>query len=138
MKNPFEGQPKWLSEGRDRTRELVRVRDNHKCQSCRRKWKLGERRFDIHHLRGMCGKKSRGYDRARDLKKLITFCHSCHMKKHAKNTGRKDVLKIDEVLAFRKEGLSFDAIGRIKGVSQNAVWSYLHKHKVDSELDMKL
>src|SRR3989344_3286690 len=39
-----------LLEGRDRLRELVRIRDNHTCQKCGKKWIEGTRRLDIHHL----------------------------------------------------------------------------------------
>lgn len=65
--------------GRDKTREMVRARDNFTCQKCRKKWKKGERRFDIHHLKGLCGKKSQKYDRVSETKNLITLCHKCHM-----------------------------------------------------------
>lgn len=63
--------------GRDRNRELVRLRDNHTCQNCRKKWVSG-RRFDVHHVNGMCGKKSLGYDSIKDCVNLITLCHRCH------------------------------------------------------------
>ena len=64
-----------------RTRELARIRDKHTCQNkeCGKEWKLGERSFDIHHLNGDCGKKSRSYDRLDSLGNLITLCHKCHM-----------------------------------------------------------
>jgi len=65
--------------GRDATRELVRIRDNYTCQSCFKRWEEGKRRFDIHHLNGVCGKKSKNYDRVEDMDGLITFCHNCHM-----------------------------------------------------------
>lgn len=66
-------------DGRERTRELVRIRDNHTCQKCNLKWDENMRRFDVHHLDGICGKKSRGYDSSKDISKLITLCHKCHM-----------------------------------------------------------
>lgn len=65
-------------EGLDYTRERVRMRDKHKCSKCGKRWKYGERRFDIHHLRG-CGQKSKSYDKKSELKNLITLCHSCHL-----------------------------------------------------------
>lgn len=79
--------------GRDRTRNLVRIRDNFTCQDC------GERRtfedvqshnsrlptlkgriksFDVHHLNGLCGKKTRAYDSVKDIDTMITLCHKCH------------------------------------------------------------
>lgn len=70
------------TDGRECTRSKVRQRDNHTCQSCLKKWVWGERRFDVHHLDGVCGKKSRGYDREADIDKLITLCHKCHYNHH--------------------------------------------------------
>lgn len=64
-------------EGRERTRELVRIRDKHTCQNCKKVWTSG-RRFDVHHLNGVCGKKTRSYDSIFDLLGLITLCHKCH------------------------------------------------------------
>jgi len=65
--------------GRDRTRELVRIRDNHTCQKCNTVWIQGTRRFDIHHLNNACGKRSISYDRIGEIPGLITLCHKCHM-----------------------------------------------------------
>lgn len=64
--------------GRDLVRERVRLRDGHTCQICRRVWKEGERRFDIHHIYE-CGLKSRKYDRKTEMDGLITYCHRCHL-----------------------------------------------------------
>lgn len=71
------------SGGRDRYRELVRVRDNHTCQACFKVWEKGQRRFDVHHLDEKMEGKShlRGaseYD-ANNLNKMITLCHKCHL-----------------------------------------------------------
>lgn len=65
-------------EGKDRTREAVRQRDNYTCQDCLKIWGLGERRFDVHHLNGLCGKKSLKYDRISEINGLVTLCHKCH------------------------------------------------------------
>ena len=65
--------------GREYTREMVRIRDNRTCQKCNKKWKEGKRRFDVHHLNELCGKKSRGYDSINDVVGLITLCHKCHL-----------------------------------------------------------
>lgn len=82
-------------QGMDFCREIARIRDNHTCQKkhggCGSKWKLGQRRFDIHHLMGICGKKSRSYDT--NISKLTTLCHKCHLnlkevkKKMSKNSS---------------------------------------------------
>src|SRR3990167_8056696 len=66
-------------EGRDYIREIVRIRDNHTCQKCFKKWEEGKRRFDIHHLNGLCGKKSQSYDCFEEMDGLITLCHKCHL-----------------------------------------------------------
>lgn len=65
--------------GMDRTREIVRIRDHHTCQSCGNVWVYGQRRFDIHHLNGNCGKFSTSYDSVLDIDGLVTLCHKCHM-----------------------------------------------------------
>lgn len=62
--------------GLDYTREIARIRDKHTCQKCGKKWKLGQRRFDIHHLYE-CGEKSHNYDKS--IIDLITICHKCHL-----------------------------------------------------------
>ena len=66
-------------EGFSRTRELIRRRDNQTCQACGKVWSKGTRRFDVHHLRGNCGKRSLSYDKIRDAPFLITLCHRCHL-----------------------------------------------------------
>ena len=86
--NPFwVGKPKWMSCGRDRSRELVRERDGHKCRECGKS--RTNRRLDVHHIHGMCGKKSRKYDPISDMELLITLCHKCHFNRHDHTYGRK-------------------------------------------------
>ena len=65
--------------GRDVTREAIRKRDNYTCKKCGKRWIKGQRRFDIHHLNGLCGKKSQSYDYIEKHKELITYCHKCHL-----------------------------------------------------------
>ena len=69
---------KKVNQGRDYVRDLVRKRDNHTCQDCKKKWVHGKKKFDVHHLNGFCGKKSRGYDSSKDTRYLVTLCHRCH------------------------------------------------------------
>lgn len=77
-------------DGRGWTRFLVRSRDEFTCQDCGEqrppkecgKGKKYAKSHDVHHLNGMCGKKSRGYDSVKDMDKLITLCHSCHFRRH--------------------------------------------------------
>lgn len=78
----LECLPGYLQYGTGRTRELVRVRDQHTCQGCKKVWRKGERRFDIHHLNGLCGKMSMKYDRQENMSGLITLCHKCHYNRH--------------------------------------------------------
>lgn len=75
---------KWRSEGRELTRYKVRERDSFTCQSCGKAWKEGSRHFDVHHLNGLCGTKSRGYDKSAQsvIDTLITLCHKCHFNRH--------------------------------------------------------
>lgn len=76
------GRPDNSFKGRERTREMVRIRDGHTCQDCGKRWQPGSRRFDVHHLNGLCGLKSRKYDRVEDIITLITYCHKCHLGNH--------------------------------------------------------
>ena len=62
---------------RDRIRELVRLRDNHTCQMCGKKWRRGQRRFDVHHIIGDF-QDSRKADRS--FENQITLCHKCHLR----------------------------------------------------------
>ncbi len=93
-------------EGRERNRELVRVRDNHTCQDCgfRLTYKTVQKTnskivglkgkiksLDIHHTKGLCGKKSTGYDKINELKNLVTLCHKCHYNRPVtKNNAKRN------------------------------------------------
>lgn len=79
-------------EGKDRTRQMVRLRDNLTCQTCSKKWVIGTRRFDVHHLGGLCGKKSLRYDKTRDMHLLLTLCHKCHFN-HPLHTLKSKIKK---------------------------------------------
>lgn len=81
------------SGARDRIRELVRIRDNHTCQKCGKKWIVGKRRLDVHHL-DEDNKKTRACDKIEDMDNMITLCHKCHLnlpghKKTMKLASRK-------------------------------------------------
>lgn len=67
--------------GRDFLREKVRVRDNHMCQICLKKWKVGMIRFDVHHLNPEMegGNTSYSLD-VENLDQMITLCHKCHLR----------------------------------------------------------
>ena len=89
-KPPFVPQPLFLREksGREYTRMLVRMRDNFTCQNCgiTRTPEMAKmenkKMFDVHHLYGLCGKKSKNYDKKEDIETLLTLCHKCHFNRH--------------------------------------------------------
>ena len=65
---------------RDSLRELARIRDNHTCQICGKVWREGQRRFDVHHLdENLEGNNGRKCQNNKNLSKMITLCHKCHM-----------------------------------------------------------
>lgn len=95
-------------EGRDRTRMLVRIRDNFTCQDCglirthsyvsehngKLKSLKGKiKNFDVHHTHGMCGKNSKGYDMEKDLSKMVTLCHKCHFNRPEHATKKNPDIK---------------------------------------------
>jgi hypothetical protein len=69
-------------KGRDKIRALVRARDANTCQACGQEGSKGVKSLDVHHLNGLCGKRSRAYDRITDMHILITVCHKCHYNLH--------------------------------------------------------
>jgi len=82
-----KGIAKSINGGRDRHREIIRIRDNHTCQICGKVW-IGGRKFDVHHLD--CDKrKTKQCDNLETEKdNLITLCHKCHLNlpEHKKKT----------------------------------------------------
>lgn len=81
-----DGEVQIKTGGLDFIRELVRMRDNHTCQQCLKKWEVGKRRFDVHHIDPeMEGKgKYKGVikmDKS-NFDKMITYCHKCHFSQH--------------------------------------------------------
>ncbi len=131
---------KEINGGRDLNREKVRIRQNHQCQNCRKKWKIETRRFDIHHLQGLCGKKSRGYDQPESDDKLLVLCHRCHMARHAldnqlSGVSYKTILvgkreRIEKLLTTR----TYDEVGKLLGVSQAAVWQFINRERVSTKI----
>jgi len=66
--------------GRGYLRETVRIRDNYTCQICGKAWKEGQRRLDVHHLdENLEGNVGRKYENNKDMSRMITLCHKCHM-----------------------------------------------------------
>lgn len=91
-------------DGREYVRTLVRIRDNYTCQDCGERRdpetarKEGKRLFDTHHLNGLCGKMSRGYDKIGNMAGLITLCHKCHFNRPEHKTKAKTLTKLNAVL----------------------------------------
>lgn len=130
-------------DGREFVRMRVRIRDNFTCQDCgltrtpesieknnktKDTLKGKIKHLDVHHLNGMCGKKSLDYDKLNEMDGLVTLCHKCHFNRpeHAshiynKNSParieqtKKRLLVATEmrlsVLSLRTGGLSFNEIG---------------------------
>lgn len=123
-------------EGRDYVREIVRKRDNYTCQDCGEKkdrsdQRPGWRAHHVHHLNGLCGKRSRSYDRVADIDGLVTLCHKCHRLKHDKTKYGKRILPKYRFARIRIRwarfrGLPYDKIGKRFGVSGQAVYFYLN------------
>lgn len=74
-------------DGRNFIRELVRMRDEHTCQSCGKMWEKGKRRFDVHHqdpeMEGKSSKRGIIKLDKENLNKMITYCHKCHFAEHS-------------------------------------------------------
>lgn len=118
--------------GRDFTRQKVRIRDKLTCQRCGKKWLPTMRRFDVHHLKGLCGKKSKAYDKSKDMKILITYCHRCHLTLHSvrekmrigqfgRGYSEKFKLRNSHIRLLRKQGLTLQYIADKKGISHERV-----------------
>lgn len=69
-------------QGREKSRSLVRARDNDTCQSCGQVGGGKSKRLDVHHQNGNCGKMTKSYDKVSALHDLITVCHKCHYNLH--------------------------------------------------------
>lgn len=65
-------------EGIDFVREKIRIRDNHTCQKCGKKWEEGQRRFDVHHIDGDKNKTHKYDNLVIEALNMITLCHKCH------------------------------------------------------------
>lgn len=133
----------WQKEGRERVRFYVRKRDKFTCQDCgavrtpeevaeyNKTHKPHMKNHDVHHLEGLCGKKSKGYDKVEDMHLLITLCHKCHMSKHASRNPHRWVLKGKEaeMRELIRQGMNQRQVADVYGVTAAAVSNYLRKNK---------
>ncbi len=124
----YSDYPKFNTKatGMDQPRERVRMRDNWTCQKCEKVWNPPMRRFDCHHLNGLCGKLSRAYDN--NLEGMITLCHKCHGQEHAYKEGcKKGKATTEEISRIRDLfgcGMSRDKIAKEVGFSYVTVRKY--------------
>lgn len=101
IKTPDNRYPKYLTllikdmAGIDRTRAIVRYRDNYQCQDCgairtpEMSKEQAKKQFDVHHLNGLCGKMSKSYDKVDSIDGLITLCHRCHFNRPEHKSNKK-------------------------------------------------
>ena len=123
------------NKGREYTRFKVRERDGFRCQNCGKKWKKGQRQFDVHHLNGLCGKLSRAYDKLSTINTLVTLCHQCHCKTHTfkKNVARRPNVDIAIVRKLLDSGLSQGKVAECVGASQALVSKLINKTVIEPE-----
>ena len=88
-------------EGRNYLREIVRIRDNHTCQKCGRKWREGTRRFDVHRISLDDNGK---YYSIKSIDEWITYCHRCHLnlEPHRKKISEGNYKALEELKMARQ------------------------------------
>lgn len=131
------GVPKWKRQGRERVRGFVRLRDKYTCQDCG-KVLLPEnvppkgKSLDVHHLNGLCGKKSRGYDKKEDMHILVTLCHKCHYnrpehtsKKLSKERAQRNI----DIAAVFASGVNPIKIAREKNLTPSYIYRIVREQK---------
>jgi 5-methylcytosine-specific restriction endonuclease McrA len=124
---------------RDRIRELVRIRDNHTCQICKKVWVKGQRRFDVHHEDESREGMDRDYRKLRlsgysivkedrtILDRMTTLCHKCHLnldhlRKKMSRAGHESNQKLlsprrrekrnNEIIKFYESGMIYRKIAK--------------------------
>lgn len=117
-----------------RVREIVRLRDGHTCQECGKKWKEGEKKLDVHHLNGMCGKVEAEKDVIENIHNLITLCHKCHFNhaQHANNLRKKKEgweKEANRVKDYQERGLTIAEIARLMGKHRTQIYRLIEYKK---------
>lgn len=69
--------PNWYKQ-----RKLARIRDDNTCQVCGKHLKNHKTQMIVHHIVPYRFFKN-DYEKANDLKNLITLCHNCHAKQES-------------------------------------------------------
>lgn len=124
------------SGGRDRKREIIRIRDNHTCQLCGKVWIKGTRRFDIHHKDCDKEKSLQTDNLEKEADNMTTLCHKCHLNllEHRLTMlgNRKKQLseeQRDELLLLLKNGVSSKEISKQFNITKQSVFKYRIKLK---------
>ena len=92
-------------EGKDRLKEMVRRRDNHTCQICLKKWRKGQRRFDVQQLdEELEGKAGLIYKNWKNLDRQITLCHKCHLNLDSVKKKMSEA-RIKSIKSINKKGI---------------------------------
>lgn len=129
----------YYMRGQQRTRELVRIRDNHTCQKCFKKWQEETRRFDVHHLNGLCGKVKKGYDKVGDIDGLVTLCKTCHVNlpsvMEKKINGIRKYYRIpdgrdEKIVELKNVGNKSKIIANMFGITNDRVNQILREARV--------
>lgn len=109
-----------------RVRDIVRLRDDNTCQECGKKWKKDERKLDVHHINGLCGKVSPVKDTIENIHNMITLCHTCHYNhaQHSLNSSNRKrnwQKDIEAIKHYQSRGLNISEIARLMGKHRTQV-----------------
>lgn len=91
--------------------ENIRIRDKHKCRLCG----ANDVQLDVHHIRYIYGRAPWDYDDG----DLVTLCHDCHEKFHAKQDF-KDLMPGDYFYSKLLDG-----VGIVERKQSNSIWFHL-------------
>lgn len=136
-----------MNNGRDYVRSMVRKRDNYTCRDCGLVKKKEDvvnknanikglkgktKSLDVHHLKGLCGKKSKGYDKIKDIKILITLCHKCHFNRPEHKSNK--IIQSDKkvICLMRENGSTIREICLKYKVSFPTIYKILNKKVINT------
>ena len=108
---------KMSSGSRDRVRELVRIRDDHTCQICGKKWKFGMRRLDVHH-KDFDKEKTRACENyQKEKNNMTTLCHKCHLNL----PEHRESMRVAQLKALRDKAEKLSTVLKKKGLTLNTI-----------------
>ncbi len=124
-------------DGKDFLREKVRKRNNHTCQICFKKWVVGTRRFDVHHIDIEFENNKTNYTQDKKLlDRMITLCHKCHLNlPHIREKFRKpregnfkgNLIVYQNIKILREKRLTYKAIGELYGLTKQRIHQIYQK-----------